>query len=174
MARRVRMSIFVGCITVAACCGVLLRALLSPAKVRPSRPTMITSRIHTFDCGANCLYLVLRHAGRTADLEELRSASHTTRSGTSMLHLKEVAHREGFNVSAASGTFADLYSHLGKRGHYGILHLYGSHFVTAIGRASNRKVRIIDPSFGVRDVDGAMLRDRYEWDGVMLLLTASV
>jgi len=42
------------------------------------------------DCGATCLRIIAKHYGKSYSLPELRTASHTTREGASLLGLTQI------------------------------------------------------------------------------------
>jgi len=59
----------------------------------------------TMDCGATCLRIIAKHYGKSYSLPELRTASHTTREGASLLGLSEAAENLGSHKPAVKYFF---------------------------------------------------------------------
>jgi ABC-type bacteriocin/lantibiotic exporter with double-glycine peptidase domain len=124
------------------------------------------------DCGAKCLYLICKAAGKDSSIAQVRKLSKTTNDGTNMLELKNAAVALGFQVEAYDLPFRELRDFLSVDGRYAILHSSAEHFFPALGRCGN-KVRVLDPAIGIEDVGEEQLRSaRYQWNGKALLLTA--
>lgn len=45
------------------------------------------------DCGATCLKIILKHFGRTLNIQTLRELSETTREGSNLLTLSDAAEK---------------------------------------------------------------------------------
>jgi ABC-type bacteriocin/lantibiotic exporter with double-glycine peptidase domain len=60
------------------------------------------------DCGATCLYMILKYYGGFETLDNLKKLTHTTKEGTSMWHLKEAAKKLGFEANAYKGNLEEI------------------------------------------------------------------
>ncbi|MFN3802891.1 cysteine peptidase family C39 domain-containing protein [Belliella pelovolcani] len=60
------------------------------------------------DCGPTCLRVVAKHFGKLISLQEIRSLSETTRSGSNLLKLSDAAEAIGFKTIGAKLDFKKL------------------------------------------------------------------
>ncbi|MBW3538639.1 MAG: hypothetical protein KY476_00065 [Planctomycetes bacterium] len=144
-----------------------------PAASQPLTPDVerITLAGRRQDCGAKCLYLLCKLAGKPHGIDKLRELTNTTEDGTTMLDLKHAAERLSFNANGVELGFDALRRHVGQLGQYAILHSETEHFVPVVG-AAGKLVRVLDPAVGMDDADERLLRSsRYRWKGNALLLT---
>lgn len=124
------------------------------------------------DCGAACLYLACRHAGKPRSLESLKKDLDSPWQAVSLCEVRRVAEKSGFQVTALCGSWASLRRRLEDDAcAAGVLHVDDAHFVLALPLAMERSIRIADPARGVRDFDEAAFREVYTWAGTMLILT---
>lgn len=120
------------------------------------------------DCGVACLSSIIKFHGGVPNLEKLRIASGTSRQGTTLLGLYQVAHSIGFN---AEGMQADMVF-LKKIKQPVILHVVvnGSmlHYVVCY-QVSENLFLIGDPAIGLKWMDEAELMDIWK-SGKLLTL----
>jgi ABC-type bacteriocin/lantibiotic exporter with double-glycine peptidase domain len=86
-----------------------------------------------------------------------------------MFQLRRAAEELGFEVEARRGTWDSLTRAL-REGGLALLHVDGNHFVASITCRAGDRVRVADPSRGVRDLNAAEFQAAYGWKGAMLVL----
>lgn len=100
------------------------------------------------DCGVACLLSVIRYYGGDESLQHLRELSGTSRQGTTLLGLYQVALQTGFEAEGCEADLPSLIAH----GHPVILHLVPEgkyqHYVVCYGYADNRFI-VGDPAEGI-------------------------
>lgn len=140
-------------------------------------------QLDAMDCGPSCLRMIAKHFGRSYSLQQVRSLSHATREGVSMLGLSGAAENLGFRSRGVRITWDQLRDEVQLPC---IIHWNQNHFVvvTAITRKNRfpfftwkkKKedvVHIADPAIGLLEYDRSeflkywMVRDK---EGVALLL----
>ena len=109
-------------------------------------PTHIQQLDHS-DCGVACLSALLQAFGSFASLEELREASGTSASGTTLLGLAQAAQKFGLQ---AEGFQAEIH-HLQEAEHPCILHVHKdqefSHFIICYSFDADRQAFLVsDPA----------------------------
>ena len=60
------------------------------------------------DCGPTCLRMIAKHYGRTISLEKLRKLSETTREGSSLKNIANMAEKIGFRMIGVKINFQRL------------------------------------------------------------------
>lgn len=65
-------------------------------------------QLDMMDCGATCLRMIARHYGRYYSLEYLRSLTHQSVEGTSLLGISDAAEHLGMHTIGARLTFSRL------------------------------------------------------------------
>ncbi|WP_310555266.1 peptidase domain-containing ABC transporter [Flavobacterium sp.] len=108
-----------------------------------------TLQLDQSDCGVACLLSIIKLNGGNATIEILRHLSGTSREGTTMLGLYQVANKLGFS---AEGCEADMQA-LKDHGEPVILHVLIEnqlqHYMVCYGFSENQGFTIGDPSKGV-------------------------
>jgi len=97
------------------------------------------------DCGATCLRIIAKHYGKSYSLPELRTASHTTREGASLLGLSEAAENLGFHTLSVKVDFDKLEQEAPLPC---IAHWNQNHFVV-VYKIKKNKVYVADPAHGL-------------------------
>lgn len=96
------------------------------------------------DCGPTCLRIIAKHYGKLISLQEIRSLSETTRSGSNLLKLSEAAEAIGFKTIGAKLDYKRLeHAQLPL-----IVHWDKNHFVV-VYRINKGKVYLSDPAYGL-------------------------
>ncbi len=140
-------------------------------------------QLDAMDCGPSCLRMIAKHFGRSYSLQQVRSLSHATREGVSMLGLSDAAENLGFRSRGVRITWDQLRDEVQLPC---VIHWNQNHFVvvTAITRKgrfplfSRKKkkddvVHIADPAIGLLEYDRTEFLKYWlvrEKEGVALLL----
>ena len=103
------------------------------------------------DCGPTCLRMVARYHGRRVSLDELRSLSETTRTGSNLLMIAQAAEAIGFR---ARGVRLPLTEAIVKQPLPCILHWGGNHFVVLYKISGGKRgkalaLHVADPGHGL-------------------------
>lgn len=96
------------------------------------------------DCGPTCLRIIAKHYGKLISLQEIRSLSETTRSGSNLLKLSDAAEVIGFKTIGAKLNFKRLQQAQLPL----IVHWDKNHFVV-VYRITKDKVYLSDPAYGL-------------------------
>lgn len=97
------------------------------------------------DCGPTCLRIVCKHYGKEFSLDYLRSLTHTSRAGTSMLALSNAAEKLGLRTMAASLSYIDV---LEASPFPFIAYWNQSHYVV-VYKIKKGKIYVSDPAHGL-------------------------
>lgn len=125
------------------------------------------------DCGPICLYLCCRLAGIPCSWESARDVVSPAGGDVTMLALKHGGEHLGFRACACQVSWDRLYGKMAEPGTYAVLHVSGNHFVCVAGRGAERRLRVADPAFGIREYAEGDFRAAYDWHGISLFLAAS-
>lgn len=101
-------------------------------------------QLETMDCGPTCLRMVSKYYGRNYSLEELRSKSHITRQGVSMMDISDAGEAIGFRTLAAQLDFKSLKEDAPLPA---IAYWRQRHFVV-IYKIRKERITIADPAHG--------------------------
>lgn len=123
----------------------------------------VLHQMEVADCGAASLAMVLGYHGHHAPLPEVRQACGVARDGVSALNILCAARQYGLDASARKVRDASL---LEKMPLPAILHWDFCHFVV-VESVRRGRLRIIDPSFGRREVSAEEAGRRFT--GVALI-----
>lgn len=104
------------------------------------------------DCGPSCLSMISKYYGKSYPLQYLRSISHITKEGVSILGISEAANHIGIDSRSTKISLEDLYKN--KELLPCILHWRKNHFVVLRSITKNRLTgklvyNIADPSHGL-------------------------
>lgn len=104
------------------------------------------------DCGPSCLSMISKYYGKSYPLQYLRSISHITKEGVSILGISEAANHIGIDSRSTKISLEDLYDN--KELLPCILHWRKNHFVVLRSITKNRLTgklvyNIADPSHGL-------------------------
>jgi len=97
------------------------------------------------DCGPTCLRIICKHYGKEFSLDYLRSLTHTSRSGTSMLSLSNAAEKLGLRTMAARLSYIDV---VDASPFPFIAYWNQSHFIV-IYKINKGKIFVSDPAHGL-------------------------
>ena len=97
------------------------------------------------DCGATCLRMIAKYYGKTFSISDLRDASQTTRTGTSLLGISKAAEKIGFRTLGVKVSFDKLVEGASLPC---IAHWNQEHFVV-IYKINKKNVYIADPGHGL-------------------------
>ena len=116
-------------------------------------------QLDAMDCGPSCLRMIAKYFGRSYSLQQLRSLSHASREGVSLLSLSDAAEKLGFRTRGVRLTWEQIRDEVQFPT---ILHWNQNHFVviTGISRPSRfspfsgkkkkeEVVHIADPAHGL-------------------------
>ena len=116
-------------------------------------------QLDAMDCGPSCLRMIAKYFGRSYSLQQLRSLSHASREGVSLLSLSDAAEKLGFRTRGVRLTWEQIRDEVQLPT---ILHWNQNHFVviTGISRPSRfspfsgkkkkeEVVHIADPAHGL-------------------------
>lgn len=117
------------------------------------------------ECGPTALKMVLDHFGIQSSLDELRSLSHPTTRGTSMLTLKTIAESKGLHVEGWHFTFDDFQ----RAPLPALVWVHRVHFLVVTHISADGRVEALDPSIGHLSYS----RSKFQkiWGGDTLLFT---
>jgi hypothetical protein len=160
----VRDGTVVGCRT-----GKDAEAAMEGIRPQDERPAAVDGESRWSHCALATLYMLSRLAGISHSLASLEDMFADLGHPCSMLELKCVAERVGFEVEACRGTWQSLVGHR-DAGRYAILHVDGSHFIVAFPVPLHGAIRVADPSRGVREYREEEFVNAYKWTGAMLCL----
>ncbi|TXE06430.1 peptidase domain-containing ABC transporter [Algoriphagus aquimarinus] len=96
------------------------------------------------DCGPTCLRIIAKHYGKLISLQEIRSLSETTRSGSNLLKLSDAAEAIGLKTIGAKLDFKKLEQAQLPL----IVHWDKNHFVV-VYLINRGKVYLSDPAYGL-------------------------
>lgn len=139
---------------------------LAKLRRRNRRRVPFIQQLEAADCGAACLAMVLGYHGRSARLDEVRTAVGVSRDGADALSILRAAESYGMR---GRGVKADIDA-LPYLARASILHWGFNHFVV-FERLSDRGVVLVDPAAGRRVVP--MSQFRRQFTGVALELSPS-
>lgn len=126
----------------------------------------VVLQLHTSDCGATCLAMVLGFFGKTVTRAEMREVLSSGRDGTSLLGILAAARHMGLRGRGVSVPTAAI-----NRLPAGtILHWGFEHFVV-LEKVVKKGVHIVDPAFGKRRVSHEEFSQSFT--GAALLLEPS-
>ncbi|MBN7818032.1 peptidase domain-containing ABC transporter [Algoriphagus pacificus] len=125
------------------------------------------------DCGPTCIRIISKHYGKLISLQEIRTLSETTRSGSNLLKLSDAAEAIGFKTIGAKLNFEKLE----KAQLPLIVHWDKNHFVV-VYRITKTKVFLSDPAYGLIQLTKTEFISRWignnvasdSKDGITLLL----
>lgn len=125
------------------------------------------------DCGPTCLRILAKHYGKLISLQEIRSLSETTRSGSNLLKLSDAAEAIGFKTIGAKLDFKKLEEVPLPC----IVHYDKQHFVV-VYKIKAGIVYVSDPAFGLVTLTKKMFISRWigknatenTKEGIVLLL----
>jgi len=120
------------------------------------------------DCRFRCAYVICRDSGLAFETGKLRVRLPPESGSLESVRMAMV--ESGFGTQAVELSWDDLYAFVRAKGHYAILHCRGDHFVSAVG-FSGRHVRLFDPATALFSVNETFLRERYQWNGIAILVT---
>lgn len=123
--------------------SVLQRIRWTKAKKLPYR-----QQTSSADCGAACLAMVLSYYGKDIPLDEVRTVTGVSRSGTNALSLLQAGRWYGLRGRGVNVTDLDKLTHLPAGS---ILHWEFRHFVI-FEKVSRSGIHILDPANGRRKV----------------------
>lgn len=130
-------------------------------------------QLDMMDCGATCLRMIARHYGRYYSLEYLRSLTHQSVEGTSLLGISDAAEHLGMHTIGARLTFSRLIDDIPLPA---IVHWRSDHYVVVV-KANNKKVTIADPADGIHTISKDEFIDgwigenpSYDSEGICLLM----
>lgn len=96
------------------------------------------------DCGATCLKMISKHYGVEFSINDLRSLTYTSRSGTSLYGISNAAEKLGFHTLSVKVSIDQLLNEIPLPC---ISHWNQNHFIV-IYKVKNGKVYVADPGFG--------------------------
>jgi ATP-binding cassette, subfamily B, bacterial len=122
------------------------------------------------DCGPTCLRMIAKYYGKSYSLQDLRSVSHTTREGSSLLGLSEAAELIGFKTLGVKVSYQKLKDEVPFPC---IAHWNQTHFVV-IYSIKKDTITVADPGHGLLKYSKdefvrSWVSDGKE-DGILLLL----
>jgi len=138
---------------------------------RESRRLPFIRQVESCECGLACLGMIAAYHGCEIDLAGLRRRAASSRRGTSLAQLGEIAATLGLDsrpLSLKPDELAQLRMPC-------ILHWDGNHFV-ALAEGDTRHFIIHDPLSGVRELTGADIANHFSraalelWPRVDLLM----
>lgn len=97
------------------------------------------------DCGPTCLRIICKHYGKDFPLDYLRSLTHTSRSGTSMLSLSNAAEKLGMRTMAARLSYIDV---VDASPFPFIAYWNQSHYIV-VYKIKQDKIYVSDPAHGL-------------------------
>ncbi|MEL6536045.1 MAG: cysteine peptidase family C39 domain-containing protein, partial [Bacteroidota bacterium] len=103
----------------------------------------LLKQLDSVDCGPTCLRMICAHYGKSYSLEELRTITHFSRTGVSLLGVKLAAEKIGFQTMAGQTVFQKLREIDSPF----IAHWNHDHFVV-VYKIDGDKVYTADPSGG--------------------------
>ena len=127
-------------------------------------PTIEQSSIN--DCGASCLYMILKYYGGFETLDNLKELTHTKKEGTTFFELKEAAISLGFDVSCyhvneIKKDFAPFIAHVRIDDTY-------YHYIV-VYKVFKNKVLVADPEKGILEYWSMKKFNRVFEGNIMLL-----
>ncbi len=130
-------------------------------------------QLDTMDCGATCLRMIARHYDRYYSLEYLRTLTHQSIEGTSLLGISDAAEHIGMHTVGARLSFSRLIDDIPLPC---IVHWRNDHFVVVI-KANNKSVTIADPASGIHKLSKEAFLEgwvgsssAYDVEGIALLM----
>jgi len=105
----------------------------------------VYKQLDQMDCGPTCLRMVAKFYGRNYPLHELRSKSHITREGVSLLGISDAAEAIGFRTIGVKISFTKLADEAVLPC---IIHWYQRHFVI-VYKITKDSVFVADPAAGL-------------------------
>jgi ATP-binding cassette, subfamily B, bacterial len=125
------------------------------------------------DCGPTCLRMIAKYYGKSYSLQDLRSVSHTTREGSSLLGLSEAAELIGFKTLGVKVAFNKLKDEVPFPC---IAHWNQQHFVV-IYEIKKDTITVADPGHGLLKYSKEEFMRSWVSDGkdegILLLLEAT-
>jgi ATP-binding cassette, subfamily B, bacterial len=125
------------------------------------------------DCGPTCLRMIAKYYGKSYSLQDLRSVSHTTREGSSLLGLSEAAELIGFKTLGVKVAFDKLKDEVPFPC---IAHWNQQHFVV-IYEIKKNTITVADPGHGLLKYSKEEFMRSWVSDGkdegILLLLEAT-
>jgi ATP-binding cassette, subfamily B, bacterial len=125
------------------------------------------------DCGPTCLRMIAKYYGKSYSLQDLRSVSHTTREGSSLLGLSEAAELIGFKTLGVKVAFDKLKDEVPFPC---IAHWNQQHFVV-IYEIKKNNITVADPGHGLLKYSKEEFMRSWVSDGkdegILLLLEAT-
>jgi ATP-binding cassette, subfamily B, bacterial len=125
------------------------------------------------DCGPTCLRMIAKYYGKSYSLQDLRSVSHTTREGSSLLGLSEAAELIGFKTLGVKVAYDKLKDEVPFPC---IAHWNQQHFVV-IYEIKKNTITVADPGHGLLKYSKEEFMRSWVSDGkdegILLLLEAT-
>ena len=109
------------------------------------------------DCGVACLLSLLKYYGGHQSLERLRELSGTTKEGTTLLGLYQVANQLGFTAEGCEADLPALIAHEKPVILHVVIGEQLQHYVVCYGYSATEGFLIGDPAEGVRYLDATTL-----------------
>jgi ATP-binding cassette subfamily B protein len=138
-----------------------------------ARKFQFYKQLDTMDCGATCLRMIARHYGRYYSLDYLRSLTHQSVEGTSLLGISDAAEYLGMHTVGARLSFSRLIDDIPLPA---IVHWRTDHYVVVIN-ANNKRVTIADPADGIHTISKEEFLNgwigeghSYDSEGIALLM----
>lgn len=97
------------------------------------------------DCGPTCLRIICKHFGKDFSLDYLRSLTHTSRSGTSMLSLSNAAEKLGLRTMAAKLSYIDVV----EASPYPFIAYWNQSHYVVVYKIKKDKIFVSDPAHGL-------------------------
>ncbi len=166
-----RACIVAGLTLVLAGAAIGVHTNSSTDSVQDSKSLTTVQPIGARDCGAVSLFVIARFSGnRDITLDYLRNLTSSGQYGTTMYALKVAAEHIGFvDVQGRDLSVLALARRL-ETGQFAILHVHGSHFVSAIGLTKSGKIVVLDGVQGATAYEASCLAQEIGWSGKTLVL----
>jgi ATP-binding cassette, subfamily B, bacterial len=97
------------------------------------------------DCGPTCLRIICKYYGKSFSPDYLRSLSHTSRTGTTMLSLSEAAEKLGMRSVGARLTYGDLE----ECNPFPCVAFWNQHHFIVVYKIKKDRVYVSDPAHGL-------------------------
>lgn len=128
------------------------------------------------DCGPTCLKIIAKHYGKTINIQELRDISETTREGSNLLYLSDLAEKIGFRTLGVKLNVEKLQ----EAPLPCILHWNQNHYVV-LYKIKKETYYISDPAFGLIEYNKKDFlkfwignnADEFTQEGIALLVEAT-
>ena len=106
-------------------------------------------QLDAMDCGPSCLRMIAKYFGRSYSLQQLRSLSHATREGVSMLSLSDAAEKLGFRTRGVRLTWEQLRDEVQLPT---IIHWNQNHFVVVTAITRKRSFSLLNGNSAIEEI----------------------